>query len=143
MCWYLKKNSILAVILIVFFTTLGHLESPSFSIFLMIIYSFLFGAIPNSIFLSVICLLNTDYKIFFTLPFMIFEVISLYFIGQIIEKTIKYIPEQYRFETTSSYTSIRTYFTFPYILFYQYLILFVVLYIFKYVYLKSKHKQQN
>jgi hypothetical protein len=105
---------------------------------LSIIYSFFLGAIPNSVFLSIICLVNKEYKIFFTIPLMILEVILLYLIGLIIEKTINYIPENYRFETTSSFTSIRSCFAFPYVVLYQYLILFYVLYVFKNYYFKKE-----
>lgn len=143
MFWYLKNSIILTIVLIVCYTILGYFESPSFNVLLSIIYSFFLGAIPNSVFLSIICLVNKEYKIFFTIPLMILEVILLYLIGLIIEKTINIIPENYRFETTSSYTSIRSWFAFPCVVLYQYLILFYVLYVFKNYYLKKKRTYQK
>jgi len=128
MLWYFKNSGILAFTSVVCFTILGYIESPSFNLILSIIYSLFFVAIPNIVFLLLLSWLNKEYKIYFTIPFMVLEVVLLYLIGLLVRISITYIPEQYRFETTSSYISIRSCFTSPYTEIYQYVVLFFVLF---------------
>lgn len=131
MFWYFKNSAILAFISTIVFSILGYIEAPDFSIILQVVYSFFLGAIPNAVFLFILCLFDKEYKVYYRLSHMILEVILCYIIGLLVKKSIAYIPEQYRFEVTQSYTSIRSFFTSPYIEIYQYIILFLVLFFIK------------
>lgn len=131
MFWYLKKSGILAIVTVVCFTILGYIETKDFNIILLIIHSFFLVAIPNIVFLLLLSWLNKEYKIYFIIPFMVLEVILLYLVGMLIRKGVDYIPDQYRFDSASSNTSIRSCFTSPYIEVYQYVILFFVLFLIK------------
>ena len=134
MLWYFKKCSLLALISVICYTILGYIETKDFNLILLIIYSFFLVAIPNIVFLLLLSWLNKEYKVYFTTPLMVLEVILLCIIGLFVRMVITYIPDQYRFEKTSSYTKIRSCFASPYVEIYQYIILFFVLFL----YLKLK-----
>lgn len=137
MHWYFKNSVTLVLISVVAFSIIGYIEAPDFSLILLIIYSFFLGAIPNAVFLLILCLLNKEYKIYYRLSLMILEVFLFYTIDFLLKKSIAFIPTHYRFVTTPSYTSIRDCFTFPYTEIYKYIILFFVLFLIKKFFFKN------
>ena len=143
MLWYLNKSFMLIIVSCIIFTIMGHFDSRGYNLFLLIIYSFFLVAIPNTFFLLLLCWFNKEYKIFFRIPQIFIEVLLLYIIGLSVTKSIAYIPAKYRYETSSSYTSLRFYFTSPYIEMYQYLILLVFLFYIKKLFLIKKQTNKH
>ena len=102
---------------------------PYNSFLLGAILTVIFAAIPNVGFLLLLCRLNKKYKIYFTFPLMIFEVVLLYGVNFMIHRVINSIPVEYRFEKTPTSDGILKWFTAPYTDAYQYILLFLILYL--------------
>lgn len=138
MNWYFKKSLILGVITIILFILIMSFHGyPYNSLLLAIVLTVIFLAIPNVVFLLLLCWLNTKYKIYFTFPLMIFEVLLLYGVNFMIHRVINSIPVEYRFEKTPTSYGIRSWLISPYIEVYQYLILFLILYLLRDFFVKN------
>jgi hypothetical protein len=135
--WYIKKSILLIVVTVFYFSVLSFIQYPEFNIIFAIVLSFFLIAIPNLIFLLLLCLSNRKYRIYFTFQLIIFEVILLYLINFILNRAIDFIPYEYRYKVTPLRTSINRFFTSPFIELYQYLILFFILFLLRDFFIKK------
>lgn len=91
--------------------------------------SFLLGAIPNAIFLVLLCLINGEYRQFLSFPNNLIEIVLSILSLRIIHILINRIPIQFMYMKSGSNISIRSIFAYPFIEVYHYLLLFGFLFL--------------
>lgn len=138
--WYLKKSGQLAIVTTILLVIIGYIQSPAYGLILAALATFIYISIPNVIFILLICFINKDNKLFYTLPFMMIEVLLLSFLISMVDKIIAIIPEQYRYETTSSHKSLKPFFSHSIRDVYAYITLFFILILIRRIYMSKSKK---
>lgn len=126
---YLVNKSILTFLATtVIFFIFGYIENSEFSLILSFIAAMFLVALPNTVFLLLISVINKKNRIFYKVKFLLLEILLLLLCYKVVEWSINKIPQRYRFDVTSSSIRIKSYFASPFTEVYSYLILFIILF---------------
>ena len=132
MLWYLKKCVILILMFVVVNIVFDEIISMDLSkdyFIHRVLMSFMLGAIPNAIFLVLLCLVNDEYRRFLSFPHNLIEVVLSILSLQIIQILIDRIPIQFMYMKSGSNISKRSLFAYPFTEVYHYLLLFGFLFL--------------
>ncbi len=138
--WYLKSGVKIGIITFLFLLLLTIITSErhGFDLSQMLIALTFFATIPNILFLLFISVINKDFKIYCSFPWIFVEIALLVLSNFLIRFIIHIIPEQIKFETTADTYRIHNYFSFPFVELYIFIILFFNLWGIKKIYFRSK-----
>ena len=138
--WYLKSGFKIGVItfLILLLFTLITAKREGFELSQMLIALIFFVTIPNILFLFIISVINEDFKIYCSFPWILIELTLLVISNFLIRFVIHIIPEEIKFYRTLDTDGIHSYFSFPFVELYIFIFLFFKLWLINKIFFRSK-----